>query len=158
MKGNAGDRVWTMEDIEKLRDLAPHLSARKIAGKFPGVSRNAVIGKLKRLGIKLGAARQAKEPQIQRSAIYREERNVPRNLYQRNSSKKCAPLPFEPEISKNPIPFETRPPRACGWIVGDPHAMMCCGREAGQGRYYCNDHHVRAWVKPRVHVKGADAQ
>lgn len=47
---------WTTETIARLKELAPQMSADAIAKRLR-VSRNAVIGKARRLGIKTAGSR-----------------------------------------------------------------------------------------------------
>lgn len=64
-----------------------------------------------------------------------------------NFEKKSRPLLPDKFDCKNPVAFETRKEGECGWIVGEPRALMCCGAPTA-GRYYCPDHHIIAWVRP----------
>ena len=60
---------WTDERVEKLKELwAEGMSASKIAKELGGVTRNAVIGKVHRLGLSNRTAPAARPPRRRRSA------------------------------------------------------------------------------------------
>jgi len=52
------NNTWTDQQIENLRDLATqNLTASRIAESFPGKTRNAILGKLHRLGLHIAGVR-----------------------------------------------------------------------------------------------------
>jgi len=120
---------WTPERVEQLKALRrDNFSASEIAAQLGGVSRNAVISKLSRLGLT-----QQRAPRVGT------QRFVPRI--------KAAKLPRITECS-NDLVFEepTRRPVAlmnlerhhCRWPVG----TGSCGANKIDGKSYCA-HHLR---------------
>jgi GcrA cell cycle regulator len=131
---------WTEERVEQLKTLwAEGLSASQIARVMGGVTRNAVIGKVHRLGL------------AGRATSTRSER--PRLSVPRHSVVRAAP---EPEIvEEDPLPLEdgnfanvlTVNDRMCRWPIGDPadNAFHFCGRKPKTGSPYCEAHARKAY-------------
>ena len=148
--------TWTTERLEKLkRAFDAGLSCSKIAGEI-GVSRNAVIGKLHRLGLK--RPRDVIPDQLARA---RAERRENLKSKQRVSLKRVlergqpqpAGLAFkfsEPKASIDIQPInEGRGrsllelgPRHCRWPSGTPGAedFCYCGHDSFEGFPYCLGH------------------
>jgi len=144
---------WNDERVETLRKLwTDGLSASQIAKQLGGVTRNAVIGKVHRLGLAGRATpsrpakrpmRLARPPRLHASAGGALARPRP------------APAPFVPA----PPPLEalaqpdgslasvlTLTERMCKWPIGDPNdtSFAFCGREADCGPY-CQEHAQHAY-------------
>ncbi|MDX2236481.1 MAG: GcrA family cell cycle regulator [Hyphomonadaceae bacterium] len=134
---------WSDERVALLRKLwAEGLSASQIAQQLGGVTRNAVIGKVHRLGLagRATPSRPAKRP-------VRAQR--PRSISPsapRLKTISSAPLPDVPQLE--PLRDEegrttnvlTLSDRVCKWPIGDPndHTFAFCGRNASGT--YCADH------------------
>ena len=72
----SGTQVWTDDRIAELRRLNHlGLSAARIAAELGDVSRNAVIGKLLRLGLKLAGAVGPRKPRAPSTPAPRAQRN-----------------------------------------------------------------------------------
>lgn len=128
---------WTDERIEKLKQLwADGLSASQIARTLGEVTRNAVIGKVHRLGL------------AGRATTHRAERPraaVPARI----APPRVAPIKAEPVAEE---PLEPMPENAvsvldlsnavCKWPIGDPadSAFRFCGRKSKPGSPYCEAH------------------
>ncbi len=132
---------WTDERVEQLKALwAEGLSASQIARVLGGVTRNAVIGKVHRLGL------------AGRATPARAER--PRTSVARRAAVHVA-IP-EPEIiEEDPIIMEdgsfatvlTINDRMCRWPIGDPaeNEFHFCGRKPKSGSPYCEAHARKAY-------------
>jgi GcrA cell cycle regulator len=113
---------WTPERVELLTRLwAEGLSARQIANKLGGVTRNAVIGKAHRLNLQRGAVLPEPAP---------EPEPVPRE---------------EPPVINNP----DVKPWMCRWQTDDPGrlGLHICGKTAQPGRPYCAEHITVAYLQ-----------
>jgi len=140
---------WTDERVESLKKLwQDGLSASQIAKQLGGVTRNAVIGKVHRLGLSGRAAP---------SKPARPAFKAPRPA--RPVAAPAAPrrLP-EPAVSAAPAPAAPSPVRQldeapgtatvltlgahmCKWPIGDPSSddFTFCGRRQEEGPY-CTEH------------------
>lgn len=131
---------WTEERVEQLKTLwTEGLSASQIARVMGGVTRNAVIGKVHRLGL------------AGRATSTRADR--PRVSMPRQHIVRAAP---EPEIvEEDPLPLEdgkfanvlSVTDRMCRWPIGDPadNAFHFCGRKPKSGSPYCEAHARKAY-------------
>jgi GcrA cell cycle regulator len=135
--------TWTTERVELLRSyLNAGFTCLQIAHEI-GVTRNAVIGKLSRLGLK-GAPRTARsrEPRGEHPRRPRavSQRRILRAIY--------AETPFvaeatEPAIeSANPCTLVELTCCACRWPIGeaDPKDFSFCGNPVVVGLSYCAGH------------------
>jgi GcrA cell cycle regulator len=146
---------WTEERVELLKKLwADGLSASQIAAELGGITRNAVIGKVHRLGLS-GRAKSpsssAARPRKQRSSSMI---RVPR-AHIRGNTALAYDYVAEPEPELIEIPVEQRKnllqltEATCHWPVGDPGAtdFFFCGGQANDGSPYCN-YHSRVAYQP----------
>ena len=143
---------WTMEETSILLECHKEgLSAEESARKIPGKSRNAILGKIHRLG--LSNTRKHKKPK-------RPKREARPRVYVRQVRK-----PRPPKIPKSRTPLslsELDPPEhmqinlmdrernQCAWVIGDPKGMdtKCCGRSTWNETSYC-DVHYSASIEPK---------
>lgn len=153
---------WTDERVELLKRLwGEGLSASQIAGQLGEVTRNAVIGKVHRLGL----SGRAKTPAAARPRKDREgpEQRPQRPLTQGNAALAAAPE-AAPETAPAPAP-ETLPDNVvalgqrctimnltettCRWPVGEPgtESFHFCGGKSNPGAPYCA-HHARIAYQP----------
>jgi GcrA cell cycle regulator len=129
---------WTPERIGALSTLWDDgLSASQIASKLGEVSRNAVIGKVHRLGL-AGRATTIRAPRAPRT---------PKPPFPRKPSKFRPFLidftPYDgPKIGVLDLKDTT-----CHWPLGDPLAagFGFCGCEIQRGQVYCSHHAVKAY-------------
>ncbi|MEM0985998.1 MAG: GcrA family cell cycle regulator [Pseudomonadota bacterium] len=160
--------AWTEDRVEVLKKLwAEGHSASQIAKELGGVTRNAVIGKVHRLGLSGRAtpSRPVKRPP-------RLARPKPRVMPDGTVS---APKPFtapgvsvalREEVEKlDPLPLEngdtatvlTIRDSMCKWPIGDPAdpKFAFCGRKACSGPY-CAEHAKVAFqpARKREHKAG----
>ncbi|MGE0408161.1 MAG: GcrA family cell cycle regulator [Amphiplicatus sp.] len=135
--------AWNDERVELLKKLwAEGLSASQIASKMGGVTRNAVIGKVHRLGLS-GRAAPAK-PQRGRS-LDGEEAGIEEFAHE----PVMRPVIPEPEFIA-PLVLEggdrttvsTLKGNMCKWPIGDPARddFHFCGQSTPAGKSYCAYH------------------
>jgi GcrA cell cycle regulator len=133
---------WSDNRIEQLKSLWQEgLSASQVARAMGDVTRNAVLGKLHRLGLLAGS--QASRPS--RPRVSNPRCRSPR------ASKAAIPIPVaEPDA----FTFEdgsfatvvTVNDRMCRWPIGDPKhcEFHFCGQARKPGSCYCEAHAQRA--------------
>jgi len=158
--------TWTDERVELLKKLwADGLSASQIAAEIGGVTRNAVIGKVHRLGLSgrgktksAGAQRPRKAAPRAPSApapIAQPVRNnvVVASSFAADSRQDAEPasLPAEDVVvplSERVTIMELRE-SMCRWPLGDPTTpeFRFCGARSVTGLPYCT-HHARAAYQP----------
>ena len=135
---------WTDERVEKLKKLwAEGLSASQIAAQLGGVSRNAVIGKVHRLGL----AGRATAPRVERPRPAPQPRlHTPRVSVMR--AEPVVEEPLEP-MPENAVTVVDLNASVCRWPLGDPSTaeFRFCGRKAKAGAPYC-EAHVRMAYQP----------
>jgi GcrA cell cycle regulator len=134
--------TWTTERVEILKNhFQAGLSCRQIAADI-GVSRNAVIGKLSRLGLTRG--KPVGEPRAKKPAKERGTRSVPRlqyqmlqTLYEDDRQPADVPVVSEQRCSL----FELSKER-CRWPISTPGAedFCFCGNPPLNGQPYCLGH------------------
>ncbi|MBS7541034.1 GcrA family cell cycle regulator [Ancylobacter lacus] len=153
---------WTDERVELLKKLwAEGLSASQIAAELGGVTRNAVIGKVHRLGLsgraKTAAAPAArprsKTPPVRPQPTAQPVR--PRPMVSGNNALAVAPDVEEAEPVATPDPVSATVVAmaqrctildltefSCRWPVGDPGKsdFYYCGSRTKTGLPYCAQH------------------
>jgi GcrA cell cycle regulator len=155
---------WTDERVETLKKLwLDGLSASQIAKQLGGVTRNAVIGKVHRLGLSGRAAPSHpsrttfKAPRPPRPISMPQPRPRTAALEQRPAHAAAVPAP-------RPVPYVEGPGTAtvltlgahmCKWPIGDPSSddFTFCGRRAGEEGPYCIDHARMAYQPPQTGKK-----
>ena len=129
-------KTWTTERVAQLRSCVDAgLSCGQIAYEI-GVSRNAVIGKINRLG--LSRTRNADAPRL-RTPMRR-----PHVLTQRSALKALfASEPVtEDVVSTEPCSLLNLAPRRCRWPIsaGSTAELSFCGNITADGMSYCAGH------------------
>jgi GcrA cell cycle regulator len=154
--------TWNDERVELLTKLwAEGLSASQIAGRLGGVTRNAVIGKVHRLGLSGRAtSSRSSSPRPRRAHVPRPNR-APSLVFGTRGNLALKPS-FEAEVEPLPAPVEelviplnerasilTLKEAMCHWPIGDPGEpeFYFCGRKSTGGQPYC-DHHARMAYQP----------
>jgi GcrA cell cycle regulator len=132
--------TWTTERVELLKShFEAGLSCREIAASI-GVSRNAVIGKLSRLGLTrgefIGEPRPARKERAGKS-IPRLQFQMLRTVYENGEPVLAAPVVSEHRCSL----FELSEQR-CRWPISTPGAedFCFCGNTPLEGAPYCSGH------------------
>jgi GcrA cell cycle regulator len=152
--------TWTEERVENLKKLwGEGLSASQIAAELGGITRNAVIGKVHRLGLS-GRAKSpsASAPRPRKARTHGHLMRVARSSVRGNTALAHA-YDFEPEPEPEPIdnviPLGQRrtilelTEETCRWPIGDPGSteFFFCGGQAGTGMPYCT-YHSRVAYQP----------
>jgi GcrA cell cycle regulator len=167
---------WTDARVELLKKLwAEGLSASQVASQIGGITRNAVIGKVTRLGL---AARKTTSRVYYRTARPRKQRplmvKVPTGRMQDKGNAAfrallaAAPGYVEP-AEDIVIPLAERKTldqledHHCRWPMGDPRKsdFHFCAKEKVPGLPYCGHHARRAYQTPaqrRAEVAAWNAQ
>ncbi|MEE2525463.1 GcrA family cell cycle regulator [Hyphobacterium sp. HN65] len=142
--------AWTDERVEQLKKLwAEGLSASQIAKKIGGVTRNAVIGKVHRLGLSGRAApsrpssRPARTPKPRVTAA---AASAPAKA-KAPAARKPVPPPVQAP-DPEPLPngefatVLTLKDSMCKWPIGDPASgdFRFCGHRTKAGDAYCEAH------------------
>ena len=134
--------TWTDDRVEQLKKLwEGGLSASQIAAELGNVTRNAVIGKVHRLGL------------AGRASPSRSER--PRVAMAPKTTSLRTHVPAAPVVEEDPLQLEdgnfatvlTISDRMCRWPIGDPAAseFHFCGRSPKEGSPYCEAHARKAY-------------
>ena len=170
--------LWTVEAVEDLKKLAlAGKSASHIAAALGVGSRNAVIGKASRIGIKLsgggGASASAAAPaRGGRSQWATAPHSRP------NTGDQSAPAPAarclsrqqgrgaawafgETEIGEmRRLRFEDIRESACRWPLGDPRSgdFAYCGLTPVEGQSYCAGHCRMAYRPPQARATARERQ
>jgi GcrA cell cycle regulator len=149
---------WTDERVESLKKLwADGLSASQIAAELGGITRNAVIGKVHRLGLS-GRAKSPSSgvPRARKPRSSGHMMRIPRASMRGNTAL-AYDYDAEPEPELIEIPVEQRKTllelneKTCRWPIGDPGngggEFYFCGGEAADDLPYCV-HHSRIAYQP----------
>lgn len=133
-----GVETWTDEGAEALRQLwdAGHSSSE--IGRRMGLSKNAVLGKARRLGLKprpspIGAAGEAKPTAKERQRIKRERRALA-----------AAP---KPQAAQPVQPARMSGRETCAYLAGDGPPWRRCDEAAVRGKPYCENHAARCYIR-----------
>ena len=155
---------WTDERVELLKKLwSDGLSASQIAAELGGVTRNAVIGKVHRLGLSGRAkAPSSSVPRVRKSRPQSPMMRVSRPASRGNTAlarQTYVAYDLEPELIAEPleniIPIGQRctllelSDSKCRWPIGDPGAsdfFFCGGQPAGELPYCA--YHSRIAYQP----------
>lgn len=155
---------WTDERVELLKRLwSEGLSASQIAGRLGSVTRNAVIGKVHRLGLSGRATTSRMKSHRPRPRMANAKRPVkPRFAQGGNPAVRALYLDAEayvPPAEEIEIPLaerksiQTLTENSCRWPIGDPQLpdFHFCGRNKVPLLPYCEVHARRAFqpVAPR---------
>jgi len=158
--------TWTDERVEQLKKLwGDGLSASQIAAELGGITRNAVIGKVHRLGLSGRAkAPSSAAPRPRKPRVTAPFRAAARPATRGNTALARLPMAYmeveteaeiEPEVIDNVIPMGQRctilqlTEATCHWPIGDPSApdFFFCGGKSVGGLPYCT-YHCRIAYQP----------
>jgi GcrA cell cycle regulator len=156
--------MWTEAAIETLKQLALEgKSASSIAAAIGAPSRNAVIGKANRIGIKLNGNVHYSAPRAPRPVTERPRRpaiaRTDSVLWKRAvvpaipRERKPAWLFAEAQVGEMlKVGLEEIREGACRWPLGDPTCedFAYCGLQTAKGRSYCAGHCRMAYRPPKT--------
>ena len=159
---------WTDERVETLKKMwSEGQSASQIAKELGGVTRNAVIGKVHRLGLsnRAGSSAPAPEKKQAKAAAPKAKATKPSDKVIEVTVTPRKPIvpagqPLPPQPSANEISPEALATvrevektakriglmdlteRTCKWPIGDPATddFWFCGLSVQQGKPYCEAH------------------
>jgi GcrA cell cycle regulator len=151
---------WNDERVETLKRLwTEGLSASQIAAELGGITRNAVIGKVHRLGLS-GRAKSPSSaaPRPRKARTHQHMMRVARPAVRGNTALAHAfeyDVDAEPELVDNVIPMGQRrtllelSDDTCRWPIGDPgnSDFFFCGGQTVTSLPYCS-HHCRIAYQP----------
>lgn len=155
---------WNDERVELLKKLwSEGLSASQIAGRIGSVTRNAVIGKVHRLGLSGRATTsrmKSHRPRPRANPVRKLAKpkfatvgnTAVRNLFQADPAE-----PYVPPVEELVIPLAERKTiqtlleTHCRWPIGDPQEaeFHFCGKNKVTGLPYCEFHARRAFQPPQ---------
>jgi hypothetical protein len=128
---------WSQEDdLELLRLWDKGWSASRIAIRFPGKSRNAIIGRVNRLRLKGVPIMRRKEPKPGRPPTAAAK--GPTGPQHKPAAS--LPLPATAPTPASAISFEQLGPRTCRYPYGDVPPFLYCGAETWEFSPYCAYH------------------
>ena len=153
---------WTDDRIELLKRMwAEGHSSGVIADRLGGgTTRNAVIGKVHRLGLR--KADSAQRISVKRIRAQKQIRQQIHKLFNPFGEKRprLAPTPIDPGPEPYVPPGERKgidglQDQDCRWPIGDPQSadFHFCGHERLPGLAYC-PHHARRAYRPVVLTRG----
>jgi GcrA cell cycle regulator len=134
---------WTPERIEALTCLwNDGLPANQIAAKLGQVTRNAVIGKVHRLGLpgRKTTSRPPRRTSPRRNRAGRVSMRKPAPLLR---SYPAAPDDLPPALAAAMLSVAQLTDATCHWPIGDPHGPgfgFCGARNAAGRQPYCAAH------------------
>lgn len=153
---------WTDERVELLKKLwQDGLSASQIAKQLGGVTRNAVIGKVHRLGLS-GRAAPSKpaRPQFKSPRPVRVSTSAP-SLPRRIAEPQPLPQPVSRYVDEAPgtATVLTLGAHMCKWPIGDPalDSFTFCGRRCDEGPY-CQEHAQVAYQPAQAKKRSSAAE
>ncbi|HFB2047731.1 MAG: GcrA cell cycle regulator [Hyphomicrobiaceae bacterium] len=156
---------WTDERVELLKKYwSEGLSASQIAGRLGGITRNAVIGKVHRLGLsgrsttnRLKSSRPRRQvvttKRVNKAKLPKPENLVLQSLYNHLNGAE----PYSAPAEEVEIPIAERKSlqdlteNSCRWPIGDPQTpeFHFCNAEKVPGLPYCEHHSKRAFHVPQ---------
>ncbi|GLQ21559.1 GcrA family cell cycle regulator [Algimonas porphyrae] len=158
--------AWTEDRVATLSKLwAEGLSASQIAKQLGGVTRNAVIGKVHRLGLS-GRAKPSR-PKPAKTQTTARATPKPKPAKAQPATRRSA---AKPKAQPSSLPVSTEPPleakplkdgsyatiltltdHMCKFPIGDPSAdeFRFCGRKTDPDEPYCTPHSMVAYQPSR---------
>jgi GcrA cell cycle regulator len=159
---------WNDERVELLKKLwGEGLSASQIAARLGAVTRNAVIGKVHRLGLSGRATTSRMKSHRPRARV---AKRVARARYPQSGNPALRALyhpeaePYTPPAEELVIPLherktiQTLSEQSCRWPIGDPQLadFHFCGKGKVNGLPYCEFHARRAFQPPQPRRRDRD--
>lgn len=151
---------WTDDRVSDLKKLwSSGLSASEIAAELGTMTRNAVIGKINRLGLsgRLKYPRRSNEGQPRKPRIKAQTVHYPHNLRAAKARRSMPPkicdepLAPPPPNAPDPMLYSVRQisDQTCRFPHGDPKTdhFGYCGHAPTNGTPYC-EYHQRVMYKP----------
>ena len=155
---------WTDDRVETLKKLwSEGLSASQIAGRLGSVTRNAVIGKVHRLGLSGRATTSRMKTHRPRARLANQKRTAAKPRFAQAGNPAVRGLfagegeAYVPPAEEIIIPLaerktiQTLTECSCRWPIGDPQMadFHFCGKTKVPLLPYC-EHHARRAFQPSV--------
>ena len=166
--------LWTAEAVDILKRLAlDGRSASAIAAALGAPSRNAVIGKANRIGIRLNGGGRASAPGATPVGACRGSLPaLPRPVAGDTGQSRAPARSLEPagkagwsfaeaEVGEmRRVRFDEIREFACRWPLGDPRSgdFAYCGLKPAEGRSYCAGHCRMAYQTPKAPARAKAAR
>jgi GcrA cell cycle regulator len=144
---------WTDERVEQLKKLwMDGLSASQIALELGGITRNAVIGKVHRLGLSgraktsshASASRQKRTQRAQPKPVRSAQRPLLNTQMKLTAEASADPYVDESLVAPVALRLELTQltERTCKWPIGDPalEDFHFCGNASPEAGPYCSYH------------------
>lgn len=156
---------WTPELVEKLKDLhAKDLSCSQIAAEMAiGITRNAVIGKLHRLGLTNTRPRTASQRVVVNSTVIKKINRIVRASSNSDKMRLIEGIETDPpplrcvEIEPRRLAFADLQPGDCRYPEGEGQITFCGHPKLPKGSY-CAAHHALTHTRPRILSKAIAEQ
>lgn len=151
---------WTPKRVSTLIALWNEGLSTAAIGRRLGVTKNAVVGKVHRLGLpkrqspirgdRTNSNRPGPKPRPRAEAQPRTPRPVVKKA-ERPMAPKRPPIVEveEPKLVGDPISMDELKPSMCSWPIGEPgtEEFRFCGHDKIEGKPYCLYHCQKAYVK-----------
>lgn len=138
---------WTDERVEALRKLwMEGRTASQIAKELGDVTRNAVIGKVHRLGLS-GRPSPIKRKQKRTTEVVKKAK--PTQKIVQNVQPIRSIVQDEVAVAGGASLLDLKE-RMCKWPIGDPKSsnFRFCGQKSSDGLPYCEHHAMQAYHAP----------
>ena len=170
-----GNIDWTEDLCARLRELWAGTDSTAEIGRKMGITKNAVVGKAKRLDLPsrpspiIRTGRPQPAPKAKRvqgrslalppslAAAIAAEKATEREMVAKLSALVATVVEVVPEREALRVAFKPPAPRQCCWPMWGDHQRpthQFCEAVAVLGKSYCREHHRRAYTKPAP--EGAD--
>jgi hypothetical protein len=142
-------KEWSQEMEAWLRRLAEEGMSAKDAGVVMGLTKNAVIGKAFRSGIKFQSAIKTNKPKpsVERRVSVRRVRTAPLPAMEPEPDALMLTVNRYVEGGKGVLKN-----KSCRWIVTNDHPMLYCGHDKAQGDY-CAHHWHKMYQPPQARIR-----
>ena len=133
--------IWDKANIAKLLELAATGASYTAIGKALGISKNAAIGKARRMKIDKSPAVQPRRIPIARAAP------------KPKPTKPTPPPPSAPVPDMKLLTMMELHDRDCRYPIGSGDEMLFCGRQRTGEKPYCTEHALVCYnpIKPKIH-------
>ena len=160
---------WNDERVDLLKKLwSEGLSASQIAGRLGSVTRNAVIGKVHRLGLSGRATTSRMKSHRPRARVAAPAKRLAKPRFVNGGNTALQRIyqadvePYVPPVEELTIPLaerkciQTLMENHCRWPIGDPQEadFHFCGKNKVTGLPYCEFHARRAFQPPQARRSG----
>lgn len=142
---------WTTAAVAMLRAMHADGAAFSAMGDKLGITRNACIGKARRIGLPTHGNAPINRPRKPRKP--RHITMTSRHYVTTSSRENVTDLPPEPVA--NPATLLQLTDETCRWPIGDPHSadFAFCGAMPAIGHPYCGRHCDMAYTRPMTRAE-----